>query len=165
MTRIVIIKALDKFIQKARAEIGYKGGANNNNKYCREVNHVPNQAWCATFVVSMAIRSGTILPANTNSTKTLANAFKRINKWHTTKPQIGDIVFYKFSSGANFVDHLGIVERVNSSTQITTIEGNTSSGTTGSQNNGNGVYRRTRNTRLVVGYGRPTFPVKVYGVA
>ena len=38
------------------------------------------------------------------------------------------------------------------------MEGNTSSGNGGSQNNGGGVYVRTRSTSIVAGYVRPPYP-------
>ena len=59
----------------------------------------------------------------------------------------GDIILYTFS-------HTGIVESVQGST-VTAIEGNTSAGSSGSQANGGGVFRRTRNKSLVRAYIRP----------
>ena len=40
---------------------------------------------------------------------------------------------------------------------VTAIEGNTSNGNTGSQSNGDGVYRRKRKLSLVLGAYRPKY--------
>ena len=61
----------------------------------------------------------------------------------------GDIVVYTF-------DHIGVVERV-SGTTLTAIEGNTSSGSSGSQSNGGGVFRRLRNRSDVLCIARPNY--------
>ncbi len=50
--------------------------------------------------------------------------------------------------------HTGILESAAAST-VTVVEGNTSAGNKGSQNNGGGVYRRTRSKSLVKAYIRP----------
>ncbi len=51
-----------------------------------------------------------------------------------------------------------VVEKVNGNT-LTTIEGNTSSGNSGSQTNGNGVYRRTRylSASSTMGFWQPNY--------
>ena len=61
----------------------------------------------------------------------------------------GDIVVYSF-------DHIGLVESVDGDI-LTAIEGNTSSGSSGSQSNGGGVYRRTRSRSDVVTIARPAY--------
>ena len=53
-------------------------------------------------------------------------------------------------------DHCGICESV-SGQYVTAIEGNTSNGNTGSQSNGDGVYRRKRKLSLVLGAYRPKY--------
>lgn len=55
----------------------------------------------------------------------------------------GDLICFDWG-GDGVADHVGIVEGYPSNGTIVTIEGNTSAGTTGSQSNGGGVYRRTR---------------------
>lgn len=65
-------------------------------------------------------------------------------------PRPGDLVVYGYTSG----QHIGFVERALSGGFIQTIEGNTSSGTSGSQSNGNGTYRRTRSRAWVRGFIR-----------
>ena len=53
-------------------------------------------------------------------------------------------------------DHIGIVASNDKAAKtVKTIEGNTSAGSSGSQANGGGVFRRTRNKSLVRAYIRP----------
>ena len=60
-------------------------------------------------------------------------------------------------SGTSYkTDHCGICESV-SGQYVTAIEGNTSNGNTGSQSNGDGVYRRKRKLSLVLGAYRPKY--------
>lgn len=61
----------------------------------------------------------------------------------------GDIVVYGFN-------HIGIVDRVSGDT-LYAIEGNTSSGSSGSQSNGGGVFARTRSRADVVCVARPHY--------
>lgn len=71
--------------------------------------------------------------------------------------QPGDIVIFDWPGsrdGAN--DHVGFVE-LNRSTYIQTIEGNTSSGASGSQGNGGVVARRTRDWSVVQDVIRPAY--------
>lgn len=67
----------------------------------------------------------------------------------------GDLVCYYFG-GNPMGDHVEMVESV-SSTSITAIGGNTSSGTAGSQSNGGGVFRRTRPRSQAVCIARPDY--------
>lgn len=69
--------------------------------------------------------------------------------------QAGDIVYFDWG-GDGVPDHVGIVEK-NCGSYIQTIEGNTSSGNSGSQGNGGGVYRRTRNWSVVRAIVRPSY--------
>lgn len=61
----------------------------------------------------------------------------------------GDVVVYTF-------DHIGIVESVTAE-GLLAIEGNTSSGSSGSQSNGGGVFRRLRSRSDVLLIARPTY--------
>jgi hypothetical protein len=59
-------------------------------------------------------------------------------------------VYYNIGSG-----HTAIIEKDNGDGTVTSIEGNTSSGTSGSQDNGGGVYRRIRSKSLIKTLMRP----------
>jgi hypothetical protein len=66
----------------------------------------------------------------------------------------GDWVFFDFDGGG--VDHVGLFMSRNGRT-VFTIEGNTSSGNSGSQSNGGGVFRRERDRSLIAAVVRPPF--------
>lgn len=66
----------------------------------------------------------------------------------------GDIVFFDWDGG--MTDHVGFVE-INKGSYLQTIEGNTSSGASGSQGNGGVVARRTRDFSTVCGVIRPRY--------
>lgn len=77
----------------------------------------------------------------------------RIVSKYSAKP--GDIVFFDWG-GDGVSDHTGLIESYNGSTW-TCIEGNTSAGTSGSQSNGGGVYRRTRYASDICAVARPAY--------
>ena len=77
-------------------------------------------------------------------------------QWGTTGYRPGDVLIYDFPGTAYKTDHTGICESV-SGQYVTAIEGNTSNGNTGSQLNGDGVYRRKRKLSLVLGAYRPKY--------
>lgn len=79
-------------------------------------------------------------------------------RWVTDNYRRGDLVIMDFPKNKTKTDHIGIVERVEGDI-LYTIEGNTSPGEIGSQNNGDGVWRRQRNVTKVnvVGAVRPAY--------
>ena len=77
-------------------------------------------------------------------------------QWVTTGYRPGDVLIYDFLGTSYKTDHCGICESV-SGQYVTAIEGNTSNGNTGSQSNGDGVYRRKRKLSLVLGAYRPKY--------
>lgn len=64
----------------------------------------------------------------------------------------GDLVTMNFDGGLS--DHIGRLRAAPSGGQVQTVEGNTSAGDSGSQNNGDGVYLRERPTSIVAAYIR-----------
>lgn len=72
-----------------------------------------------------------------------------------TQAAPGDLVCFDWD-GDGLADHVGIVE-ANYGGWIQTIEGNTSSGAAGSQSNGGGVWRRTRDWDSVCAVIRPSY--------
>lgn len=111
--------------------------------------------WCACFATEAATHGGAPKLKNGYCPAILAGIgnFKRV-----ATPQKGDFALFKFpgvSSAA--ADHIGIVVSV-AGTTVTCVEGNTSPTTAGSQNNGGGVYLKTRPRALVAGWVRPPYP-------
>ena len=67
----------------------------------------------------------------------------------------GDLICFDWD-GDGVADHVGLVE-ANYGAWVQTIEGNTSSGAAGSQSNGGGVWRRTRDWDSVCAVIRPSY--------
>lgn len=88
-----------------------------------------------------------ILSANSDAGRLVANE----------DAQPGDLVMFDWQ-GDGVADHIGIVEENHPDEGwMQTIEGNTSSGSGGSQSNGGGVYRRARNYSSIIGVARPYY--------
>ena len=123
----------------------------NRTKYGKWMG-LDGQPWCMSFVQWCFHQAGTPLPHRTGSCSALLNWYKANRPDCVVKdPQPRDIIIYNFG-------HTGIVERALPGS-VMCIEGNTSPGQSGSQDNGGGVYRRQRNLALVRAFIRP-FPKK-----
>ena len=123
----------------------------NRTKYGKWMG-LDGQPWCMSFVQWCFAQAGTPLPHKTGSCSALLNWYQKNRPECVVKgPQPGDIAIFTFG-------HTGIVERALPGS-VMCIEGNTSPGQSGSQDNGGGVYRRQRNLALVRAFIRP-FPKK-----
>lgn len=119
--------------------------------------HMDGQPWCGAFVGyalrhvgGITVPDGTVYTPNIVSyAKTRQGGFASWESWTNRKP--GDLILFKWPGVSRAVcDHVGILDTDGAHT----IEGNTSSGNAGSQNNGGGVYRRDRGGVAVVGCAR-----------
>lgn len=155
------MKQVEKILKTAAAEIGYKEAKNNKTKYGKAYG-LDGQPWCVMFlwwVFSQADLSTLFYGGKKiASCSAVMNYAKGCGRWITSGYQPGDLVIFDFTGKKTATNHIGIVESVSGNT-LTTIEGNTSAGTSGSQSNGDGVYRRKRNISLVVGAYRPGYDV------
>jgi hypothetical protein len=120
-------------------------------------------AWCAWFVswVFDSANAISLIFGADGYTVNMAKHFYNAKQWYSS-PKAGDIVFFHFGNptyGGRWkgIHHVGVVEGVLADGRITTIEGNTSPSTTGSQYNGGCVARRVRSQKYVAGYGRPKY--------
>jgi hypothetical protein len=147
----------------AASQIGYVESEGNVTKYWRDLiswgkapSSYQGQPWCAAFVQWCLRKNGMWWSAQyPYYCPSIEASAKAHGMWHST-PRAGDLVLFSF--GYNEAVHIGFVEKVLDSSRIQTIEGNTSSGSGGSQTNGGGVYRRIRSrTWGVRGYARPTY--------
>ncbi|MEW1675618.1 CHAP domain-containing protein [Streptomyces noursei] len=146
-------------VAEANSEVGFKEGPNNQTKYGAwyGLNYEP---WCAMYLSWCANQIG----ADTVVGKfaycpSWVNWFKARGQWHgpTEAVQLGDIVFFSWDGGP-VADHVGVARAVaTAGSSIPTTEGNTSSGASGSQGNGDGVYQRLRPRSVVLGFGRPAY--------
>lgn len=121
--------------------------------------------WCALFLwwvyheagESMAFFGG----ARTASCGTLLRFYKEQGQTVPAEQvQPGDIVILNFS-GTTDTEHCGLVVAVHADGSITTIEGNTTPGLEGSQDNGGSVARKRRYPRNIVGVCRPQYKAEV----
>lgn len=123
-------------------------------------------AWCQTFVNASAYvgvgrnrkrLNPAALGGYTVSVVDMADrgehGLKRISL-EAARP--GDWLYFNWPGGDS-VDHVGLFMSRNGST-VYTLEGNTSAeGASGSQSNGGGVFRRTRDRSLIAAVVRPPF--------
>lgn len=146
-------------VAQAQSQVGYKEGRNNDNKYGREYG-LNNAAYCCIgmwWCFKHANASNLFYDGGKVASCTaLWNwAYKKglaVSKYNVRK---GDIVMFDWD-GSGDCDHVGIVEAAGSS-QVTTIEFNTSKGNSGSQSNGDGVYRRYRPYSKIAKAYRPKY--------
>ena len=144
-------------IKLAKAEVGTVEKPVNDVKYNtwyygRRVNGDAYK-WCMVFISFLLDKCGGLhlIGGKSASCANTINWFQKHKQWHTSNPKVGDLVFFTYS-------HVGLVIEVHNG-YVVTIEGNTSSGNSGSQRNGGGVYKRTRNSSIK-GYGRPKYDAK-----
>lgn len=149
------MKTASEIVSIAKSQIGYKEGKNNWTKYGQAYGW-NNVAWCCIFIWWIFHEGGAddLFGNKTASCTALWNQHKSqaVNK---NNLKAGDIVFFDFSGGSE-CNHVGIVESAGSSI-VVTIEGNTSSGNSGSQSNGDGVYRRNRKRSVISHAYRPNY--------
>lgn len=153
-----------KILEIAKGEIGTKA---TNVKKCKyntwfygsEVSG-SQYDWCAAFVCWVFAQAGAsdMIPVKSAGCGVLAAGFNNKGKFYKSGFKAGDIVFFHWSNamsssvpGAYTLDHVGIIEKVNSDGTYTTIEGNT-----GSTSNGE-VMRQTRSASVISGVARPDY--------
>lgn len=123
--------------------------------------------YCAMFVSWVFAQAGQSLPGlpTASCSVIVANNRGTSRSKTTSQAQPGDVVLFDWNpSAGDGADHVGIVESNNGS-YLTTIEGNTSSGSSGSQSNGGGVWRRTRAWSDVYAVYRPEYSGEVNDLA
>ncbi len=119
-------------------------------------------AWCGCHVCSAAVEEGGAdIPLKARLAYTpyiVADANAGTNgltRVPYDQVQRGDLVVFNFGSG--IAKHVGIALGPFTGGMTDAIEGNTSSGSSGSQDNGGGVYRRQRPVSHVCGVARPDY--------
>ena len=128
------------FVSVARGQVGYREGANNDNKYGEwfGMNHV---AWCVIFVCWCAAQSGAPIPTNLSYVGDMTAYFQSRGKYRTVSsgyiPQAGDLMI----QGDR---HIGIVVGATRSS-VQTVEGNCS----------NSVRTMTRYYSEITGFCTP----------
>jgi len=147
-----------KLLAIAAKEIGTveKPKGSNKVKYWSVKPDWNGSPWCAAFI------RWCLVQANVQNYPPIPNPYyvpyveawgRNNNRFVSSGPNPGDLVIF----GDQIASHIGFVERRLDGGWVQTIEGNTSAGTTGSQNNGDGVYRRKRSPSWIRGYVRVEF--------
>ena len=147
----------DDFLRSLRSHVGEteRPPGSNEQPFAARAGHANGQKWCATYIVACARDVGLKLPSESAYTPTMADGFRLAGRWFQD-PQPGDLGFVDFKDHVNRIQHVLVVTGQTGST-ILSVEGNTSSGSQGSQDNGGGVYERRRPRSIIVGFGRPAF--------
>lgn len=155
------MSAQSKVLATAAREIGYSRWTDKKRgtKYARETQPVfwPRDTWllangisyCDLFVtwvfwkaLGKAFVTDGGLPAGASyNTDYRASKGGRIPK---SQARPGDVLVFDWNWATASTNHVGILEKVLPSGNYQTIEGNTSTGSSGSQSNGGRVARRTR---------------------
>lgn len=157
----------NKVLEQARAWLGRKE-SDGSHKAIIDVYNAQKKlpqgykvkytdAWCATFVSAVAIKSGCtdIIPCECSCPRQI-ELFKKLGTWvedDARIPEPGDIIYYDWDDNGKGdnkgnSDHVGIVEKAEKG-KITVIEGNYS----------NAVKRRTLEVdgKYIRGYGVPNY--------
>lgn len=163
---MTLINLLPEVLKKAREKIGVTDhGINDTDFNSWADKHYPRQnqpwkgePWCYIFVSWALIISGVHVPffSYVPSGYLYYKAKGKLSK----VPKEGDIAFYCWNEDSFLADnshgipqHVGIVTKVNPDGSFQAIEGNTSSGHVGSQDNGDGIYEKTRHLSDVKAFG------------
>lgn len=158
-------------IRQAVLQTGYVEGRNNNTKFGEAIG-ANFQSWCASFLwwcgehaakdnpivksASAAYIQDLTVPQKGGSwvmRKTASNVTKKEGLSHA---KFGDIVSFDFGANDLWRDHTAFVLGRSGSCYVT-IEGNTSSGSLGSQTNGDCVAIRIRHYTNVCSIVRPKY--------
>jgi cell wall-associated NlpC family hydrolase len=148
-------------VETALQEIGTVERATNKTKYGKWYG-LDGQPWCAMFVSWVYAQAGLSKKVAAQSSRGFASCQAGL-QWFAKRGKLvpvgqadaTDVVFFQFDTDAQ-PDHVGIViKNRKRRKQLVCVEGNTSPGTSGSQSNGGGVYRRVRSYSEVMGVARP----------
>lgn len=109
--------------------------------------------WCQCFANAVAAQGGAVLIKDGYTPDFLLGHFaaKGYHVIPVDDAEPGDMIYFNWPGiGSTICDHVGIL-LAKTRTTVTCVEGNTSGTDAGSQNNGGGVYIKTRSRSLVAG--------------
>lgn len=147
----------------ARSFVGYTESppGSNRTRFGQQygMDGVP---WCAMFVWCV-LTDKSVPIIKSAYTPTMAQWFKDEKAGFTddSKIQPGDVLFFDFPDSTYRIQHVGFAAGTMIGGRVSTIEGNTSAGSAGSQDNGGGVFVRSRGAAEIVYIGRPDYSEKV----
>ena len=109
-------------VRIASAEVGYREGPNNWNRYAPEVGHANNQAWCGTFTDWVLKKAGQTGEPSSIWTPSGLQSYRRLGRAidRNGPAQAGDLVYFDWQggTGTSGVDHVGIVTGVRRDGQV-----------------------------------------------
>lgn len=152
--------SINKVIELCEASIGYTEGVNNDTTFGKWYG-LNNQPWCAMSASKIYYDAG-IINSVAGKPRGYASCDEWL-KWLTKNNQLvpigqakrGDLVFFQFDEDTQ-PDHVGIVKWHNTTLKYFQVyEGNTSSGKSGSQSNGDGYYLKKRDYKTIMAIARP----------
>ena len=141
---------------------GYLEGKNNNTFFGKWFG-LNSQPWCAMAASYIFFDAGRIKEV---APKSRPKGFASCDEWlkflaknnqlvPIGEAQADDLVFFQFDEDAQ-PDHVGIVKWHNKKLKYLQVwEGNTSSGKSGSQSNGDGFYLKKRTYATIMAVARP----------
>lgn len=166
-----------KVLAIAAGEVGYSrwNDPKRGTKYARETQPTlwPNDKWllasgvayCDIFVTWVFWKAGclNILPGKQSYNVN----YRASHGGHVSKAQAqpGDVLVFDWDMSTKRANHVGILEKVLTSGNFQCIEGNTSTGSKGSQSNGGRVARRVRRPSQVRYVIRPNWKAAPASVA
>lgn len=137
------MRTLQTVLNLARSKLGtVESPPNSNNQEFGVWYGFNRQPWCAMFVSWVMAMAG-LADQYRFASVAAALAWARQNGRHSKTFKVGYVACY-LSGGPWSSGHTGIIEAVHSDGTVTTIEGNTTSGTSGDQRDGGGTWRRRR---------------------
>ena len=161
----------------AGAHVREEGGNTRGDQvefFQRLMAGAPGDPWCADFVSTCLVKAYAQLTQQPESREDLFHYLTTVRSrylnlsgycptmWQDARRRAmsrpsafialpGDLVLYDFLSLGQ-PHHVGFVARCNTDGTLRTIEGNTSSGVSGSQADGDGVFVRSRTRAHVLGF-------------
>ena len=154
--------SIEKVISVAEAEVGKTEFPKNSNMtpygQAYGLNGYP---WCVMFLWDCFDRAGEAEAFYGGGKTASCGQLLRWYRDHDMTVPVddvreGDIVILNFS-GTKDTEHCGLVTRVMGAGRFRTVEGNTTPGEEGSQDNGGSVAIKTRFAANVVGVCRPAY--------
>ena len=154
---------IEKLVSIAKGELGYtEQPKNSNNTKYGQVYGIQGVYWCVMFLWWLYREAGLSSifydGKRVASCRELLNWAKKNNRTvSVTEITVGDIVLLSFSKTSD-PEHCGlVVDASDFHSYFKTIEGNTTPGEEGSQDNGGCVALKTRSVKNVVAVIRPDY--------
>lgn len=149
---------IKKVIETADNYVGFRSFANKVNGFGAAARQ-DGQAWAGSFLDKVFDEAGVRVPSLVSTVSALAY-YTRENSIYRS-PQVGDLVFYSFSTDHHLGQpHIGLVTDVSewkARGAFRATEGQVSSGLPKGPQESDGVYTRTRYSTDVIGFARPAY--------